>query len=290
MDRIKVLPLKRARGCIYDFEHFHPLRGEAPEFMHHELNGIAFRARGFLVGRSVREVKYSLQTINWMLNRLQGTVSERLDRIAAALGKAIDSGTALPPDEPEPSDAQLLFDNRHQFDIDDQDGFPRASWEEYFAVLSLGIINDAAEEVHYRRHRWKDNFELDDGQRNVTTAIVAHYTISAMEAVCLADCLRRLRASKNELEAEHKQQTSLKAQRAAIQKNASTNSLLVELKTFYEKGQFKSMRAAVLSFIEKNPTERFKHLAPTNRMRTLSEGLSQLLRNKRRPYRTAPSK
>ena len=98
-----------------------------------------------------------------------------------------------------------------------------------------------------------------------------------MDAVATAEGIHRFESGLTDA----KRKVSTRNRHAAIQRHAKTNAAILALRDFFVPEKHKSMRNAALLFIEAFPGQ-VGHLAHYNRMRTLSEGLSSLLKDQRR--------
>jgi hypothetical protein len=261
---------------ILGFTHFDPLKGEPP-YTFLELGGdIIVRARQLLEGRSKKELKEATKLLNWMLE--QSPAKQEIWDSLISEAEAIDDGKGLEGAPKRDLDAKTysLLRCTDKFDLSDYPNLPSMTWPQLFAVLALTLINVSCEEEHYYGS-WEEH-ENDPGwlhEWRIHTHS-SYWLVQAMDAVATAEGLQRVTSQG----VEAKKKISLRNRQAAIQKHAKTNDALLALKEFYLGGHHISMRNAAQLFCERFP-DLVAHLAHYNQVRTLSEGLSKLLKNKR---------
>lgn len=155
------------------------------------------------------------------------------------------------------------------------------TWSEYLATASLQQFK-----------RFRDSIEKNSSfdtpdiiTREGWPLVVAENFADAIEAVTLAEFLATdqdsLSLIKTELKSKLERAQSDQRRSAAKKRHDPTSALLRDLAQFYDQGNFKSYRDAVIQFLDQIPEDRYRHLAPTNRLRTLAEGLSAIKRGKR---------
>ncbi|MES9933552.1 MAG: hypothetical protein ABW162_12130 [Candidatus Sedimenticola sp. PURPLELP] len=166
-------------------------------------------------------------------------------------------------------------------DLETRESIGTPAWNEYFAVLALKRFMNFAEAV--KRSSPETSQGSSKKQQWFFGSGIA--LADAVEAVTLAESLSTnpdsISQIKEELKAKLLQKQTERVRRAAVVRHEGTNTLLRDLVAFYDQGDFRSYRQAVVEFLEKTPEGRYKHLVPTNRLRTLAEGLSQVKRGKR---------
>lgn len=279
----------------YRFKHFHPLKGLPPEALSFHGADIVVRGRELLKNRKLSEIKAAVNIVNWMIE--SAVVRDEIFRNLEELAKEVDSqvldtkkvGVKKAKQPANSADqfgpltrnndssifALLLCKARH--DISGYDDFPNATWHELFAVLALGLIEKACDDEKYYGS-WPHGEPPDWLHEWRIETHVSYWMIEAMDAVATAEGLAREVAIASQTR-EHtlddtKRKFSLRIKAAAIQRHAKTAVAVLALFDFYRAGNFKSYRNAAQIFAEKFP-DKVAHLAPTNRVRTLSEGLSK---------------
>ena len=80
---------------------------------------------------------------------------------------------------------------------------------------------------------------------------------------------------------EIKRDLNANKKKGALARHEKTSSLLRGLVEFYDGGGYTRYSDAVSDYLDSRPEKEYKHLAPTNRHRTLIEGLSAIKRGKR---------
>jgi len=152
------------------------------------------------------------------------------------------------------------------------------TWADLFATMALRQFTNFLE----RLQRQYDTPERE--RQSVPVQILIPYG-DAVEAISLAEILATDATHdsliKAALKARFVQKQREQTQAASANRHTATTQLLRDLVAFFDNGDFDSYRQATAEFLEQTPAERFKHLAPTNRLRTLAEGLSAVKRGKR---------
>jgi hypothetical protein len=271
---------KSTPPLLYGFANVDPLTGDYPSETATQAQEVSARMRWILRGKSRPELDELIFTVNTLLNdqRLADLAFSQLE-IAA---RRYDEGVQTHDDAEDTefdftSDVQSLLVAARVFDIDDLD------WSHLFASLALALLDTAAAversytqwaEVDGPLHRWRILF-------NVTT-----WTTDAHEAGAFAQALAWGKAQALERSNSHTGATELKAQLtrqnrlAAFQRHAPTQKAISALTAFHVAGRFDTYKACAWAFCEAHP-DLVRHLAPTNRIRTLSEGLSRQLKSLR---------
>ncbi|MDP2962993.1 MAG: hypothetical protein Q8N54_09565 [Sulfurimicrobium sp.] len=281
---------------FYRFKHFHPLKGLPPKALHFHGADIVMRGRELLKNRKLSEIKAAVNIVNWMIE--SADVRDKIFRNLEELAKRVDSQVAdtkkvdvkevkqpaskcadqfgpLTRNNDSSIFALLLCKARHN--ISGYDDFPNATWHELFAVLALGLIEKACDDEKYYGS-WPHDQLLDWLHEWRIETHVSNWMIEAMDAVATAEGLAREIAIANQTREQTlddtKKKLSLRNKAAAIQRHAKTTDAVLTLFDLYRAGNFKSYRNAAQTFADKFP-DKVAHLAPTNRVRTLSEGLSK---------------
>lgn len=287
---------------FYGFKNFHPLKGCPPKALNSHGADIVVRARELLHYRTLKEIQVGMDIVNWMFDEpvLRDESFRRLSELAKSIDtpdtnikKTSEKNTKLSankstaPIEPlsrndHSSVSDLLF-CKTKFDLADYEDFPNATWHELFAVLALGVIEKAcADEKYYGSWAHDEPFDWLHEWRIETH--VSDWLIEAMDAIATAEGLAMASTSAIQIKentlAVEKKKRSLKSKTANIQRHAKTNAALLELLELYRQGSFRSMNHAAQIYCERNE-QKVEHLLDHNRIRTLREGLSNLLKDKR---------
>ena len=261
----------------YSFEHFDPISGDVAPLKFPICTNIVFRARQLLKNRTREQLDYALASLNWMLTQINISSHNPILQLLVDLDKRQADGEEIDQsDYTLPTEMNTLNTCMQAFDIAGQELFPDAQWHEYFAVLALGKIDLAFE----------FNADPEKKEPSETQFLIraGGLAVEAMEAVSAAETLGASEAERASLINEIKElseKVSLRNKSAAIKKHEKTNILLGELVAFYDFGKFASYAQATHEFLKTIPEARVTHLAPTNRVRTLTEGLSSIKRGKR---------
>ena len=258
---------------ILSLEHLDPLTGEAPSILSRYGRHILIKARILLKKRNTHEINEILAFINWI------TDQEEIKRFA--LNRAIpDTGenqgiTEFPEYLSDESTFSFQINLYKKNLTNTAETITQMEWYEVFATLAIAILNEALDDEVYLNRQWKNNRGWDHEFRLLDH--IAPWMIEATEAICIAESLRIERESNN----ISKQIISKRNFAAAIKKHKKTNDIILEIERMLSTGNYKSMRNAVQIYCENNP-EKVTHLAPYNRIRTLSDGLSAHLNGRRR--------
>ncbi len=158
------------RSYAYD-EMFDFKLGELPVNLHAYLGDQLTRARVILNSRNNEEIRYGLESLDWMLS----TGGE-------LLLKDIMSSSA---EEQFISRPLAMRRMRPDIDLSDQSAFLNATWAEYFALLTLLNVVEWLYLFHH-----PDADLLPGGSATADDSIMARdYAVEAMEAVAYAECL-----------------------------------------------------------------------------------------------------
>ncbi len=240
-------------------------------FPHHfekRVEDILDKIKMGLNDRSIDELNLFAKGIEWMLK----------DELEFLINYAKKIGAAHFIDEDyNPSKPQLLLTCFPSIDVSDQSQIKNPSWSEYFSVLALMLIKDAIESVATST----DQSMVHEPQILESTATAV---LDALQAIMMSIDLRNVMTyaadhSKevNELEAKHAESK----RKGANARHNDTHVLLDELVDFYNGGGYTNYSSTVQDFLEQTPEAKYNHLVPTNRVRTLTEGLSKIIRGKR---------
>lgn len=246
---------------FFPFVAFDPLTGTPSQFVAGRFGQIACRARKILSGRNRSEIVSAADTLSWLL--LAGAAQEinfdSLEREAKELDEEKSDSSPLTL-----SDAQLLARAVETVSLEDiNEAVPNLNLAELYAVLALGLIDEAAE---WEQHYMRAGYAQDD---SIFPVALSPYAVDAMEAVCMAESVQgdvpRLQAAKI---------ISGKSRNAALIRHQATNELKREFILFCRSGNFKSKADAARRFYDSLDEEKRRLLAPTNAIRTLKEALS----------------
>lgn len=267
------------RLMLFGFQYVDPLTGDFPSETGHQSYFIPQRMRWLLRHRSRDELDHLIFLINRLLSDPK-PMENAWDRFAELADR--DALTEEERHEQDSLDDRLISEVQQLFALSDDLAIEGAAWSELFAVFALALLNQAAEVEHYYSgwadtdsptHEWRVLF-------NVTT-----WTARAQEAAAFAQASARAEAqsARNSPTQESEDQVfqrglSRKNQRAAYQRHAPTQQAILALTEFHLRGAYPSFAAAVHAFCEAYP-EKVRHLAPTNRQRTLAEGLGRQIRH-----------
>jgi len=254
---------------LWPIEHFNVLSGDPPEVFRVEFQRITQRARHLLKQHSQDDVECALDLVGWLIAH-EDIVAEQFNQLAEGSTNATRQYSA---------EVESLLIARRLVSLDNQTLLPGATWPELFAALALGFVAMASE----RFHVLSEVKTLPRGDY-VYSDTLGYFAIEAMEAVGVAESLHDLASYSADIEHRkniEREKISLQKQDAAFERHRKTTQLLRELRAFYEAGSFKTYANAVQAFLATIPQERVHHLVPTNRQRTLTEGLSAVLRGKR---------
>lgn len=252
---------------FFPFVAFEPLTGTPSHFVAGRFRQIVYRARKILSGRSRREVVATADTLSWLLlcDAAQEINLDLLERQAEELEE--ENGDSNPLTL---SDAQLLAHIVETVSLEDiNEAVPNLTAPELYAVLALGLIDEAAE---WEQHYMQAGYAEDD---SIYPIALSPYAVDAMEAVCMAECLQRSEPSRQAAKIISEQN-----RKAAIKRHSLINELKRQFIEFFLAGTFKSMAEAARRFYDGLEEGRRKLLAPTNAIRTLTDALSAHLKQR----------
>lgn len=259
---------------LFGFHYVDPLTGNFDGETYNQSVGIPERMRPILRDQDRPSLDRLIFQINQLLDD-QETALKDLQRVAELHDKQ-DSAPLSGEEQQELdvlqaqnlSDVQQLFRRSERLELE---GMP---WSALFAAFALALLNAAVEAERYyagwgdkssRIHEWRVLF-------NVTT-----FTNMAHEASAFAQAFARAAHLKSTEEQNFKQRLSRSNQEAAYKRHAPTQqAILAGIKLFLE-GQHPTYVAAAQALCETQP-DLVRHLAPTNRLRTLAEGIGQQLK------------
>ncbi|MEW8232261.1 MAG: hypothetical protein AB2665_06845 [Candidatus Thiodiazotropha sp.] len=145
--------------------------------------------------------------------------------------------------------------------------------EEYFAVLSMALIGQACCE-----QEGIEELSLDNKSEKQAFLKIGQSVIGATEAITYAEALIMSKRAEKAAAKREQVKRSDNARKAGKASQEKTNILVKDLyKFFIEKG-YENYTQATEEFLKTIPEERYRHLMPSNRNRTLRERLSRLVR------------
>ncbi|MEW8036295.1 MAG: hypothetical protein AB2817_09505 [Candidatus Thiodiazotropha sp.] len=245
-----------------------PKEGYYIEYFNTQFPDIMDRAREILQHRTREEIFKTGEMLDELL--LENKPELALEELAD-IAERQDAGeeAKLPPAAP----ARQLAYYIEKHGVIEDGNFVGWTLEEYFAVLTLAIVGEAYCEQESIRKRVQSKY-IDEK----SWFAMGHYAVEAMEAVAFAESLiMSKKAEKAALERE-KTKRSIRAKDSADAGHEKTRQLLQKLHDFYLEGRYTKYSEAVHDFLKKTPEEDYRHLAPTNRERTLRDNLSKIVR------------
>lgn len=251
---------------LFVFDAFDPLEGKPPESVGGKFEGIARRARKILANRSREEIIIAADIISWLseCDLIRDRSLRELQRMAEGLESDRAHGDA---------EGENIADYGHEFGsliyvmermslegISDE--VSNLTWPDLFAVLALGLIDDAAEWERSQRRP----VEAED-----TFYHMWHgpHAVEAMEALCMAEGLVR----QANLQREKEKAVSSARQQAANKRHHKTNAIKREFIKFYHAATFRSRAEAAHLYYEGLDDDEKRLLAPTNAENTLLKAL-----------------
>ena len=249
------------------FESVDPLRGDYPALTAGEIGQLPERMRSLLAGRTPEDLNVILTWIDQhiehaQLARLQSAAGES-DQVASDDNGVFESGG---------TEVRALLWCLTRYTLDTW------SWSEVFAVLSLALLNEAAEaEKLYSNKPYADPVH----RRWYVLYNVSTWTTEAVEAGAFAEALSRGMPETSlpcpiprATGARQRKRVSLRHQKAAHARHAPTRVAVREATQLYQSGQFETIAAAVRAYCRRNPNK-VSHLDEGNRFRTLTQGVSR---------------
>lgn len=195
---------------INPFQEFHPIKGSFNSNLPIILNFIAERARKIIKDRKTEEISYALSTINYLLldDIDSDVISESIETAGQTLPALAEESLTL---------AAALMLRMEDLDISNQDLFPAAKQEEYFAILALAALG----ELNWIYHLIKE----------VSVATVG-LAAEAMEALAVAESLATLEPIQS-LDEAVREKISLQNKLAAIKRHSAYNDLKARFIRYY---------------------------------------------------------
>ncbi len=255
---------------INPFQEFHPIKGSINSNLPIILNFIAETARKIIKDRKIEEISYALSTINYLLvdDIDSDVINESIETASHAL-------PALAEESLTPATALML--RMDDFDISNQDLFPAAKREEYFAILALAALG----ELNWIYHLNKE-----------TSLATVGLAAEAMEALAVAESLTTPQPIQS-LETAVREKISLQNRRAAIKRHSAYNELKARFIRYYLeeylpnlKGREPNKSEAARRFVQEivmpeaaaDPESPFNDRKPKQIVRTLLDALRDHLR------------
>lgn len=249
-------------------EQFNPLTDEIPRFMH-DLEFIARRA--------------SLILQDWDETQILA-VAEKLDWIFYEFNRGFGE-PEFKPSLPAPDDTTAdwlqyfldspvaeLYERRYQIDISQVEGAANAAWSDYFAVLSLAYIAQAA--TAYKAFM---NGEKAPNREAIEAFNINNDKILATEAITYAEFILELKQLMENLDApmevEARKQLRQRHSQAVKQRHAEVKALKQRFIDYYYTETFPSKQNAAEQFYTGLSDDEKRLLAPTNAVRTLTAAL-----------------
>ncbi len=257
---------------ILTFEFLDPIDGDHPNTLSMYGVHILRRARKILKNRSRVEIEEILAFINWITYQ-EDIRDFALNRMLQEI-EAAENGQEELEYIGDDSTINFQINLYKKLHSETANTISNMEWHEVFATLAIALLAQAIDDEAYYG-KWKDHNEWLHDWRILNNA--STWIVEAIEAITIAEGLLIQKDSIKDSKAE----ISARNTKAAIQKHKKTNDAILELEKIHSSGKYKSMRHAVQVYCENYP-EKVKHLAPYNRIRTLSEGLSAHLKGRRR--------
>jgi len=167
-----------------DFDYFDTALTDALDF---QLGDQLARARVLLANRSREEIEYGIDSLDWLL--AEGGRRFRAEILEGEHGETVWMNRS-----------KALKGLVPVFDLGDQEGFPQATWAEYFALLALACVG---EELYYEGRSWAEIYgpalaaqiDPDEAQRRRDWQRWGS-AMEALEAVCYAEHFQAIDAAK----------------------------------------------------------------------------------------------
>ena len=206
---------------INPFQQFDPIKGELKGRFPIILNDMFERARKIIKSRTLVEINYAVSTINYLLYKAESDSDLKDNNKVSVietgdLNKFINKFVKSQYESMQFSPARVLLNQIKESDLYDQDSFPKAKWEEYFAVLALAAIGEMY---------W---IYKEDPVITIGTVGLA---VEAMEAITIAEAPDLAIPTLNK---GLKKQISLKNSENAIRGHAALNAWKPDFHIFYK--------------------------------------------------------
>ena len=158
---------------LYDYDTaFDPLQDELDDNLLFAFGDQLRRARALLKGRTWAEIASALDSLDWMLQ--EGSWPHFLKSMEEANVEGYSFTNRV----------KALKAYQDEFDIREQQGFPRATWADYFAVLAIAYVLEALNPANFMDPK-KIGQEAYRFQN-------MDWPLECMEAVCVAECHHEL--------------------------------------------------------------------------------------------------
>jgi len=273
-------------GFWRQFDNFKPMTGQIPYSLFAQLNGILWRARHILRGRTDEQVERIAQVAGNMIDDYFKTAKEdEIRRLREEkqhkylVGEGTDDMDLNPdlaheldfPTEENTEELDALSESVGSWSDVFEAGEPDPENHEYFAAFALwhvgDVINDLLFDYDYKTHKYvaKDKLNGKIKEDSYTYRNAAEDAIIAMHAVCESELMRdteRLKEDHRKILAEVKAHTSLtvqkeidakwEAQRLEEDRRKSEHAREKARLSHRERDE---MRALVVGEWEKNPTQ-----------------------------------
>jgi len=220
------------------------------------FGSLVLRARELLHDRTPDQIRYALQTVNYIL---EDPYNEHVTNSPFA-----------------PTDSPFLAARLHRcaarYDICEIPEFPNATWTELFAVLTLGLLEEAARSFRgwptSAPPSWYPSpvVENDASIKALTDPVDAYSFacfLAAVEALAFAHAQERLPK-------EVKKRISLTSRRGGIARNAKARAAEEAFWDYCQQKTFPSRREAARRFCDDHP-EIVQVLREGNAVRTLTD-------------------
>ena len=251
----------------YFFERFDPLNCTQddlgiPESYAWFMYGVILRARDVLKNRSLSEIYYAADTLDFIESRAQHEISMKSTKRLSRTGeKQIVTSITM-----------AYYGYIPLFDISEQSDFKNATWAEYFAVLALTRVGRVINALKRVASDLEKQFNIDIEETREQYAF--GHSIDATEAISYAECLQgEADKEKAEVTEAAKNQISLRNQSAAIKRFADTNSIKDEFIPYYLDGMHTSKADAARKFYASLPDFKKKHFRADTIERNLLDHL-----------------
>lgn len=196
---------------INPFQQFDPIKGELKGPFPIILNDMVKRARILIKGRTLDEIEFAVFTINYLLSRPESGADLKDDNKVNVLetvdlDKFISKFLKSQHESMQFSPARVLLNQIKDSNIFDQELFPKAKWEEYFAILALAAIGEM--------------YWIYKKDREITIGTVG-LAVEAMEALTIAEAPNLAIPT---LDKSLRKEISLKNRESAILQHAELNA------------------------------------------------------------------
>jgi hypothetical protein len=224
------------------------------------FGSLVFRARELLHDRTPDQIRYALAAVNYILENRNN--------------EPVTNSPFAPADSPFL--ALRLHHCAAQYDIGEIPEFPQATWTELFAVLVLGLLEEAARSFRgwptVSPADWTPTPVIENNPSiqallDPVDAYSFACFLAAVEALAFAHAQKRLPK-------EVKKQISLNSRRGGIARHAKARAAEEAFWDYSQQKTFPSMREAARRFCKDYP-EMVKGMRENNRIRTLTDYFSR---------------